>query len=213
MRLFLDSIDEAALGELWPTGAYFGVTTNPLILARAGATPHDAVKRCRRLGVGRLFLQAAFGGREAIAQDARGLAGLFHGELWVKVPAVGEGIPAMPRLRDVGIRTAATAVLSLGQALLAGEAGADVIIPFVGRAEAAGIDAQRLLADVCRAARNAEARVLAASVKTEDHVRMALEAGCWAVTLPPELAASFASHPGARKILEQFVQAERGGEE
>jgi transaldolase len=213
MKLFLDTVDEAALGELWPTGAFAGVTTNPLILARHGATPEDAAMRCRKLGVGRLFLQAAFGHREAIVQDARGLTELFDGDLWVKVPAVGEGIAAIARLRDMGIRTAATAVLSLGQALLAAEAGADVLIPFLARAQASGAEPAVLLADVCRIARESEARVLAASVKTEEHVRMALHAGCWAATLPAELAASFAHHPAADAVVEQFRKAEQGAEE
>jgi transaldolase len=213
MRLFLDTVDETALGELWPTGAFAGVTTNPLILARHGATPEDAAMRCRKLGVGRLFLQAAFGHREAIVQDARGLTELFDGDLWVKVPAIGEGIAAIARLRDMGIRTAATAVLSLGQALLAAEAGADVLIPFLARAQASGVEPAALLADVCRIARDSEARVLAASVKTEEHVRMALHAGCWAATLPVELAASLAHHAAADAVVEQFRKAERGAEE
>jgi transaldolase len=213
MRLFLDTVDESALGDLWPTGAFAGVTTNPLILARAGVDAEEAVARCRTLGVGRLFLQAAFGEREAIVRDARRLVRLFDGDLWIKVPAVGEGIAALARLRDVGVRTAATAVLSLGQAVLAAEAGADVLIPFVGRAEAAGADPARLLEDVCRVAREAEARVLAASVKTEDHVRVALHAGCWAATLPPALASSFAGDAAAAAVVEQFRKAERGGEE
>jgi fructose-6-phosphate aldolase 1 len=213
MRLFLDTIDEAALGDLWPSGAFAGVTTNPLILARSSATAEQAAERCTRLGIGRLFLQAAFADREEIVRDARRLAELWRGDLWIKVPAVGEGLAAMARLRDAGVRTAATAIVSLGQALLAAEAGADVLIPFVGRAEAAGLDATRLLDDVCRLARDAEARVLAASVKTEDHVRLALRAGCWAVTLPPALAASFAHHPAADAIVAQFHRAEHGGEE
>jgi fructose-6-phosphate aldolase 1 len=213
MRLFLDTIDEGPLGELWPTGSFAGVTTNPLILARSKATAEQAAERCRRLGITRLFLQAAFGDRETIVRDARRLAVLWRGDLWIKVPAVGEGLAAMARLRDAGVRTAATAIVSLGQALLAAEAGADVLIPFIGRAETSGLDAPRLLADVCRLARESEARVLAASVKSEEHARLALHAGCWAVTLPPELAASFARHPVADGIVEQFHQAEHGGEE
>ncbi|MBI5487168.1 MAG: hypothetical protein HY905_07530 [Deltaproteobacteria bacterium] len=213
MRIFLDTIEEGALGELWPTGAFAGVTTNPLILARARTTAEQAVERCRRLGVGQLFLQAASGDVETIVRDGRRLAGLWRWDLWVKVPAYGDGFAAMARLRDVRVRTAATAILTMGQALLAAEAGADVLIPFVGRAASSGLDAAKLLADVCRVGRDAEARVLAASVKDEDQLRLALEVGCWGATILPELAAILFRPAVAEPIVARFRDAESSAEE
>ena len=213
MRIFLDTIDEAVLGELWPTGAFTGVTTNPLILARSKTTAEEAVERCRRLGVGQLFLQAASGDVETIVRDGRRLAALWRWDLWIKVPAFGEGFAAMAHLRDARVRTAATAILTLGQALLAAETGADVLIPFVSRAASSGIDAERLLADVCRVGRAAEARVLAASVKDEDQLRLALEAGCWGATIPPELATSLFRPAVAEPVVVRFRDAGASHEE
>lgn len=216
MRLFLDTIDPVELSGLWAHGAFHGVTTNPLILARGGATAEQAVECCAKLGIGRLFLQAAWGEPAAIAADAERLAGLFDGRLWVKIPALEHGFAALSALRRAGIRTAATAILTLGQALLAAEAGADVLIPFVGRAaQASGDDgAARLLDDVRRVAADSGLRVLAASIKGEDHVRLALRADCWAVTLPPEVARSCVTNPAAAAVLEQFRRAgQAAGEE
>ncbi|MBN1770814.1 MAG: hypothetical protein JXB32_06130 [Deltaproteobacteria bacterium] len=213
MKLFLDTIDADELPALWAHRAFHGVTTNPLILARAAVTPEQAVGRCRRLGIDRLFLQAAWGEPSAMTADAERLAGLLDGRLWIKIPALEHGFAAMAALRRAGVRTAATAILSLGQALLAAEAGADVVIPFVGRvAQAAGDEgAVRLLEDVRRLAADGGPRVLVASIKTEEHVRLALRAGCWAVTLPPAVARSFVTNPAAAEVLEQFRRAEQAG--
>jgi TalC/MipB family fructose-6-phosphate aldolase len=213
MELFLDTIFEAALAKLWPVGVFAGVTTNPLILAQAGMTAAAAARRCADMGIPRLFLQAATGTPDEIERDARRLAALFDGEIWIKIPAVGEGFAAMGRLRDSPIRTAATAVLSAGQAMLAARAGASVVIPFVGRAEKGGADPRALLEDVCRIAHRTEARVLAASVKTAEHLVAADRAGCWAATIPPALAESLVRDPRALEVVEQFRRAENGGQE
>lgn len=213
MRLFLDTIDADELPALWNHGAFHGVTTNPLILARAALTAEQAVERCRRLGIDRLFLQAAWGETAAIVAEAERLAALLDGRLWIKIPALEHGFAAIAALRRAGIRTAATAILTLGQALLAAEAGADVLIPFVGRvAQASGDEgAARLLEDVRRIAGDRGPRMLVASIKTEEHVRLALRSGSWAVTLPPAVARSFVTNPGAAGVLEQFRRAEQAG--
>lgn len=213
MRLFLDTIDADELPSLWNHGAFHGVTTNPLILARAALTAEQAVERCRRLGIDRLFLQAAWGETAAIVAEAERLAALLDGRLWIKIPALEHGFAAIAALRRAGIRTAATAILTLGQALLAAEAGADVLIPFVGRvAQASGDEgAARLLEDVRRIAGDRGPRMLVASIKTEEHVRLALRSGSWAVTLPPAVARSFVTNPGAAGVLEQFRRAEQAG--
>ncbi|MDI7267631.1 MAG: transaldolase family protein [Myxococcota bacterium] len=117
----------------------------------------------------------------------------------------------MARLRVEGIATAATAVLSAGQALIAVEAGADVVIPFLGRAETSGIDSAGLVQDVAWIAADAGRRVLAASVKTEAHVRMALHAGCWAATLPPDLARTLGRNDAAKTAIDAFRRT--GGSE
>lgn len=213
MRLFLDTIDADELPALWAHGAFHGVTTNPLILARAALTAEQAVERCRRLGIDRLFLQAAWGEPAAIVAEAERLATLLDGRLWIKIPALEHGFAAFAALRRAGIRTAATAILTLGQALLAAEAGADVLIPFVGRvAQASGDEgAARLLDDVRRIAGDGGPRMLVASIKTEEHVRLALRSGSWGVTLPPAVARSFVTNPGAAEVLEQFRRAEQAG--
>ena len=76
MRIFLDTIDEAALGELWPTGAFTGVTTNPLILARSRTTAEEAVERCRRIlsdvSGGKTFDEAASAVEAVLSAEADG---------------------------------------------------------------------------------------------------------------------------------------------
>lgn len=239
VKLFLDTADEAAVEGLWGLGAFAGITTNPVLLARAGVTVEQVIARCRALDVERIFVQATGDDREAIVRDAMRLADMWRRSarparkpgrnrtrpaklatgyrgfrraapdedetgIWIKIPAFDEGYAAMARLQAEGIPTAATAVVSLGQALMAVEAGTDVVIPFLGRAEACGISPAQLVDDVAWVANSGARLVLVASVKTEEHVRLALRAGCWAVTLPPDLAQSLASNDAAKKVIDAF---------
>ena len=51
--------------------------------------------------------------------------------LCVKVPATWEGLQACRKLKSLGIKTAATTLFTMEQAILAAEAGCESIIPFV----------------------------------------------------------------------------------
>lgn len=57
----------------------------------------------------------------------------------MKVPATFEGLRACHKLRAEGIKTLATAVFNMEQAILAGEAGCISISPFVHELKA-GLD-------------------------------------------------------------------------
>ena len=55
------------------------------------------------------------------------------GALYVKIPVGAEGLKAAMKLKGLGIGVTMTAVFTPAQALMAAEAGADFVAPYVNR--------------------------------------------------------------------------------
>lgn len=214
MELFIDSAEPAVLQDLFSTGVFSGVTTNPIILARARIGPKTLVDRLRDWLEGDLFIQAL--GRTAVEleEDARRLDRLMPNRVIVKVPSTREGFRAMAVLEKSGVRTAATALFTTGQGLAAARAGASVIIPFYDRLEKSGGRAGRLIDDLSRLQDlSAKPRILAASIKTMAQVETCFRAGLWAVTLPPNLALEVMGSGLTDEAVEKFGSAASHTEE
>lgn len=206
MRLYLDTADVAIVTELSPWGAFAGVTTNPIILARAGMEPGAAAKRLGKAQGGDVFVQLAGDTADQMESMARTLADVLPSRLMFKVPPTSAGLELVSRLRDERLWTATTALFSFGQALLAANAGADVLIPFYSRI---GADAQTVVADMvslCQR-RGGRPRVLVASVKSQDQLYEVARLGAWGATIPPELAASLLHDKGSQAALDRFAAA------
>jgi TalC/MipB family fructose-6-phosphate aldolase len=208
MELFIDSADPAVLLDLLATGIFSGVTTNPIILARARIGPEALVDRIRDLLKGDLFIQARGQSAEDMAADAGRLDRLMPARVIVKIPSTREGFKAMAALEKSGVRTAATALFTTGQGLAAARAGASVIIPFFDRLEKSGGHAGLLIEDLSRLQDlKARPRVLAASIKTMAQIETCFRAGLWAVTLPPDLALEMMESRLTEEAVEKFNDA------
>src|SRR5262245_48422788 len=140
MRIFLDTADPKAVRALARWGCFAGVTTNPILLARARLTAQAAMPALAEAIGGEIFAQAGGGSAEDIARDAAGLAQLVPGRMVIKIPATPVGLEAMHRLADQHIPVAATAIFRAAQALMAARAGAIYAIPFWHRIAEAGGD-------------------------------------------------------------------------
>lgn len=210
MRLYLDTADVSLITPLSAWGCFAGVTTNPVILAGAGMTPAQAVATLTEAQPGDVFVQVGGDDPDQMEQVIRELNALAPPRVMVKVPPTPVGLAVMHRLRDERIWTAATALFTLGQALLAANAGADILIPFYGRMAEAGVDPQREIQDMvalCQR-RGGRPRVLVASLKTVDQVLEAERLGAWAATIPVGLAEELIRHPGSDRVLERFASVD-----
>ncbi|MFH1434753.1 MAG: transaldolase family protein [Pseudomonadota bacterium] len=189
MELFIDSADVERLKKLWEIRVFSGITTNPIILARAGTGQAALVSGLKGWFNGELFIQAAGGSMAEFIADAGRIADLVQGRVVVKIPSTPQGFGAMEQLEAAGIRTAATALFTAGQGIGAARARASVLIPFYDRLEKSDGNPAQLLDDLVRLQNlRWKPRILVASLKTVDQVELCLRAGAWAVTLPPELA-------------------------
>lgn len=177
MPLYIDSADIAAIEELWETGVFSGVTTNPTILRRSGLGQADLpvlYQRLSDLGVGTFYAQVLGTSTAQMLESARDL--LEIGPLVVKVPATPAGLAAARSLVDEGTPVLLTAVYHAAQGLLARELGVQGIAPYVGRMTDAGRSGVESVLQMQQAIGTEPTRILAASLRSVDDIA-ALAAG------------------------------------
>lgn len=205
MKLFIDTANLDEIGAAAKLGVIHGVTTNPTLISRERGDFAAIIREITALVDGPVFA-------EVLAEDADGMVreGLelaaIHDNVCVKIPMTPAGLEAISRLSKEGVKTACTLVFSAAQALLAANAGARYVAPFVGRADDIGwdgIDALAAIADVLSDG-DFETEVIAASVRSPLHVVEVARAGADIATVPPKVLAQMASHPLTDAGLERF---------
>ncbi|MEL6980674.1 MAG: transaldolase family protein, partial [Pseudomonadota bacterium] len=125
----------------------------------------------------------------------------------VKVPLTWDGLKACRALSDNGRMVNVTLCFSANQALLAAKAGASFISPFIGRLDDIGLDGLELISDMREIydAYGFETEILAASIRTVNHVHECAKIGADVATLPPGVLRKLADHPLTDKGLEAFL--------
>ena len=214
MQLFLDTTDTALLAELVATGLVDGVTTNPSLIAKSGRPILEVIAEICALVPGPVSAEVAALDADTMVTEGRRLATIAP-HVVVKVPLTFEGLKATRRLKDEGLRANVTLCFTAAQALLAAKAGAAFVSPFIGRLDDQGLRGMDLIADIRTIYDNYlfETQILAASIRTAEHVREAALAGADCATLPPSIFGELVKHPLTDRGLEQFtVDRARAGQ-
>lgn len=216
MKFFIDTanLDEIAEAKSW--GCLAGVTTNPSLYAKTGGKLADfeghmskIAELCAGLPVS---AEATSEDAEAMVAEGRRLAALAP-NIVVKLPICEAGLAATRTLADEGVRVNMTLVFSAPQALLAANAGARYISPFVGRFDDLGEDGVSQLADVIAcignydwAGKNVDdtVEIIAASIRTPHHVTQAALLGADIATVPFAALKKCVHHPLTDRGLEGF---------
>ncbi len=216
MRLYLDTADQAAWGELMSLGIFHGITTNPLLAARVGMTYREIdwramAGRARELGAKELHAQV-FGPVEAFADWAGRLyeAGAVEGiETVVKVPLVEPAIRMVPEIKALRGKVLMTACYDAKQMLVAQGLGADYIAPYYGRMVEAGIDATAHLVRMQAMSQLAEVpcRVMVASLRSSQQIVDLALAGLDTFTIAPPIARDLLDDPLTREAYAAFETA------
>jgi transaldolase len=116
-------------------------------------------------------------------------------------------LKACKALTGEGRMVNVTLCFSAGQALMAAKAGATFISPFIGRLDDAAIDGMELIAEIRTIYDNYDfkTQILAASVRTVNHIKEAAMIGADVVTVPPATLRALVKHPLTDKGLEAFL--------
>lgn len=134
MELFLDSSNPREIEEVRSWGLLSGVTTNPILISKAGPDMEKTLEDVVDASPGPVLAQViGWHEPEPLIAQARWLHA-FSDQIIVKLPMSIAGIQALSQLkRDLPkLRIAITAVVSISQAYLCGKAGADVVAIFNG---------------------------------------------------------------------------------
>lgn len=207
MKFFVDTADVEAIRELNELGMVDGVTTNPSIILKSGRDILEVTKEICSIVSGPVSAEVVAMQADAMIAEGRKLAEIAP-NITIKVPLTWDGLKACKVLSDEGRMVNVTLCFSANQALIAAKAGATFISPFIGRLDDINLDGMDLIADIRQIYDNYgyETQILAASVRTVNHVTQAALVGADVMTAPPSVIKALANHPLTDKGLEQFAK-------
>ena len=211
MKFFIDTANLSQIKEANELGILDGVTTNPSLMAKEGIKGHDAVfnhyKTICEMVNGDISAEVVSTDFATIVEEGKKLAAI-HSNIVVKVPMIKDGVKAIKWFTDNGIRTNCTLVFSAGQAILAAKAGAAYVSPFIGRLDDGGWDGMQLIEQISTifAVQGYKTEILAASIRSPNHIIRAAELGADVITSPLDSILGLLKHPltdiGLAKFLE-----------
>lgn len=210
MRLFIDTanLDEIKEAASWEVVS--GVTTNPSLIAKEERDLKEVITEITSLVDGPISAEVNEGKAEDMIAQALELAEI-HKNIVIKLPMTMEGIKACKALTDKGIKTNVTLIFSVHQALIACEAGATYISPFMGRMDDIGLDSTKLIEDISQLILNYryDTQIIAASIRNVSHIETAALAGADIATIPFKVMAKMVEHPLTTAGLKIFADASK----
>ncbi len=195
MQIFANTADVAQLRHYRSMGLISGVTTNPAICAAHanGRNPIELIRDIVQvMGDDAVFVQVLAREPQLQVEEAQFLATLGP-NIVIKALMDAVGQQSIPRMVQAGLQVAATAVNSIGRAILAGACGAHYAIPYFGWLEDSQEAASGLVEDMAQIYRaQGYATRLHVLCRRVPDLRLAARVGAWGVLLdPPDLERFF----------------------
>jgi transaldolase len=206
MKFFVDTAEIDAIAELNELGMVDGVTTNPSLIMKSGRDILEVTHEICELVSGPVSAEVVATQADEMIAEGRKLAEIAP-NIAVKVPLTWDGLKTCKVLSDEGKMVNVTLCFSSNQALLAAKAGATFISPVIGRLDDINLDGMDLIEDIRTVYDNYgfETNILAASIRTVNHVAECARIGADVMTAPPAVIKSLANHPLTDKGLEAFM--------
>ncbi|RPF90339.1 MAG: fructose-6-phosphate aldolase [Rhizobiales bacterium TMED168] len=207
MKFFIDSADIEAIKKFTKSGMVDGVTTNPSIIAKSGRNIKEVISEICGIVNGPVSAEVTATKTENMIEEGKYLSKIAN-NVAVKVPLTWDGLETCKVLSDQNIMVNVTLCFSSQQALLAAKAGATFISPFIGRLDDIGEDGMELIKDIRNIYDNypnLSTEILAASIRSLDHVKKASLIGADIATLPPSVLEELALHPLTDIGLKAFL--------
>tara|TARA_R110002073_G_scaffold292636_1_gene457917 strand:- start:197 stop:850 length:654 start_codon:yes stop_codon:yes gene_type:complete len=207
MKFFVDTAEVDAIAELNDIGMVDGVTTNPSLILKSGRDILEVTKEICDLVEGPVSAEVVALEADAMLAEGRKLAAIAP-NICIKLPLTWDGLKACKILTGEGYKTNVTLCFSANQALLAAKAGATYISPFIGRLDDINADGMDLIADIRAIYDNYgfETQILAASIRSANHMKDAALIGADVATAPPNVIKAMANHVLTDKGLDGFMK-------
>lgn len=207
MKFFIDTANVEDIKKANDMGVISGVTTNPSLIAKEGRDFKEVIKEITSIVDGPISgeVKATTTDAKGMLEEGREIAKI-HPNMVVKIPMTAEGLKAIKALTAEGIKTNCTLIFTANQALLAAEAGATYVSPFLGRLDdinTPGIDLIRQISEIF-AIYDYKTQIIAASVRNPIHVTDCALAGADIATVPYKVIDQMTKHPLTDQGIEKF---------
>ena len=207
MKFFVDTANVEDIKKANDMGVICGVTTNPSLIAKEGRDFNEVIKEITSIVDGPISgeVKATTVDAEGMIKEGREIAAI-HPNMVVKIPMTVEGLKAVKVLSSEGIKTNVTLIFSANQAILAANAGATYVSPFLGRLDdisQPGIELVRTIAEIFDIY-GYETEIIAASVRNPIHVTDCALAGADIATVPYKVIEQMTKHPLTDAGIEKF---------
>lgn len=206
MKFFVDTAEINEIKELAATGLLDGVTTNPSLIAKSGRDFKEVIAEICAAVEGPVSAEVTALDADSMVSEGKKLAKIAK-NVAVKVPLTLDGLKACRTLSQAGTMVNVTLCFSANQALLAAKSGATFISPFIGRLDDINIDGMDLIREIRQIYDNYDfdTEILAASIRTPNHVKEAALIGADVATVPPAVLKGLIKHPLTDKGIESFL--------
>lgn len=207
MKLFIDTANVEDIRKANDMGVICGVTTNPSLIAKEGRDFNEVIKEITSIVDGPISgeVKATTVDAEGMIREGREIAKI-HPNMVVKIPMTVEGLKAVKVLSKEGIKTNVTLVFSANQALLAAEAGASYVSPFLGRLDDVNQPGIDLIRTIVKIFDNYgyKTEIIAASIRNTVHVTECALAGAHIATVPYKVIEQMTKHPLTDQGIAKF---------
>ena len=206
MQLFLDGSDIEKIRKFSKLGLIDGITTNPSIILKSGKNMIEVVSELTEIVSGSVSAEVSALDSEKMVEEGLKLSEIAK-NVTVKLPITWDGLGACNALSKKGISVNMTLCFSVSQALLAAKAGAEYVSPFIGRLDDLNLEGVDLISDIklVYSNYNFPTKILAASIRTINHVKQCARHGADVATIPIDIFEKLVKHPLTDSGLSQFT--------
>lgn len=213
LRFYLDTADTEQWKAWLPSGIFYGVTSNPLLLERANqpctlANLTELAGQALEFGMQEVQIQTWGESVAALVERGQAIAAI-DSRIVVKVPVTQTGTTAAAQLIAQGIPVTLTALYAVHQALIGASLGAHYVAPYLGRINDLGQNGRETLATMQRALSgvDSETRILAASIRTIGDIPFLASRGLNTFTFSAKIAEEFFSVDATERATQDFERA------
>lgn len=207
MKFFIDTAKVEDIRKANDMGVICGVTTNPSLIAKEGRDFNEVIKEITTIVDGPISgeVKATTVDAEGMIAEGREIAKI-HPNMVVKIPMTIEGLKATKVLSSEGIPVNVTLIFSVNQAILAANAGAAYVSPFLGRLDDINTPGINLIRDIAEIfdIYGYETEIIAASVRNTVHVTDCALAGADIATVPYKVIEQMTKHPLTDQGIAKF---------
>lgn len=206
MELFIDTGSSDEVRQMVEMGLCDGITTNPSLISKQKRPFKEIILEMIKIAQKPISVEVTAEDKDGMVKQGRGFAE-WSPHVVVKLPITVEGLKACKELSSQGVKTNLTLCFQPVQALAVAKCGATYVSPFIGRLDDVGQIGMDLIVQMRKIydTYGYKTKILAASIRTVEHVVRAALSGADVATIPFAVVPKLLSHPLTDMGLEKFL--------